>query len=390
MNSSRRISILYIITQSEFGGAQKYVYYLANGLTKEKYEVTVACGIGGLLINRLKESNVEVVPIPELVREISPLKDCLAFIRLIRVIRKGKFHIVHTNSTKAGILGRLAAKLAGVPIVLFTTHGFVLNEPMGWLRKLVFSIAERIAGYFTDIIIAVTEADRQTVIKYNIVQPHRIITIHNGLDTDAFKNSIMYKLGQKREELGLPSDRKIIVGIVANFYPTKGLQYFIKAAKLVKKAFPETLFVIIGDGQQREELKELVDKLGLTASILFKGQRDDVAEILPLFDVFVLSSVKEGLPFALLESMAAARPIVATKVGGIPEVIRDGETGYLVPPCDPESLAKAICSLLADKEKAREIGLSAKKRVVSSFSLKKMVEKTEKVYETLLKSKGLL
>jgi glycosyltransferase involved in cell wall biosynthesis len=375
--------LLLIITKSEFGGAQKHVYYLATRLPRDRYEVSVACGTGGLLIPKLREAGIEVIPIPNLVREINPIRDFLALLDLFRLIRRKRPHIVHTNSTKAGFLGRLAAKLAGVPVIIFTAHGFVLNEPLGLLKRLLFYAVERIGGMLSDLIIAVSEADRQLAINFKIINPNRIITIHNGLD-------ISYSTIEQKSKavLGLQDDHRII-GTVANFYPTKGLPFFIQAIPYVRDVFPETNFVIVGDGRQRSELERLTTELGLDSCLFFLGQRDDVSQILPLFDVFVLPSVKEGLPYALLEAMAAARPVVATAVGGVPEVIMDGQTGLLVPPKDPEALAQAIITFLRNPERARAMGEAGRKRVLEHFTVERMVAETERVYQELLAQKGL-
>ena len=379
------VQVLLLVTQSEFGGAQKYVYYLATRLPKDRYKVSVACGTGGLLIPKLRQAGIEVIPIPNLVGrpEIDPVRDSLAFLELLRLIRHKRPHIIHTNSTKAGFWGRLAAKLAGVPVIIFTAHGFVLNEPRGPLKRLIFYVAERIGGMLSDLIIAVSEADRQLAIGCKIISPDRIVTIRNGLD-------VIHSIIEQRSkaEIGLP-DGYQIVGTVANFYPTKGLPFFIRAIPYVRDEFPEACFVIVGDGQQRPELERLTAELDLNSCVLFLGQRDDVPQILPLFDVFVLPSVKEGLPYALLEAMAAAKPVVATAVGGVPEVVVDGQTGLLVPPRDPEALAQAIITLLRNPGRARAMGEAGRQRVLEHFTVERMVAETERVYQALLVRKGL-
>jgi len=380
--------LLLVITQSELGGAQKYVYYLATCLPKDGYGINVACGTGGLLIPRLREAGIEVSPIPNLVREIHPIRDSLAFLDLLRLIRRKRPHIVHTNSTKAGFLGRLAAKVAGVAVIIFTAHGFFLYEPF-WTKttRLFYTFVERLGGILSDVVIAVSEADRQKIIRYKVVQPNRIVIIHNGLEIDALNKAFDTTIiNQNNIEL---SDNDTIIGMVANFYPIKGLQFFIEAAEQVKHIFPEVKFIIVGDGEQRPELEKLRSALGLNSYVLFLGQRDDVPKILPLFDVFVLPSVKEGLPYALLEAMAAARPVVATTVGGVPEVVVDGQTGLLVPPGNPEALARAIIALLQDPERAHAMGQAGRKRVLEHFTVERMVAETERVYQELLARKGL-
>ena len=375
--------LLLVITQSEFGGAQKYVYYLATRLPRNRYDVTVACGTGGRLIPKLQDANIDVIQIPNLLREINPIQDLLAFLHLLRIIRKKRPHIVHANSTKAGFLGRLAARLAGVPIVLFTAHGFFLYEPFwGPEKRFAYTLIEWLGARLSDCIIAVCEADRQKIIERNIASPDSIFVVHNGLEC----NHSAPAWDSRRFEQD-SSEKGKIVGTVANFYPIKGLRYFIEGAALVKQIMPEVRFAIVGDGEQRVELRTLARRLDLDPEMLFLGHRDDVLELLSLFNVFVLPSVTEGLPFALLEAMAAAKPVVATAVGGVPELIMDGQTGLLVPPRDPQALAEAIISLLRDPERAKAMGMAARQRVLSHFTVDRMIIKTEQIYRRLLSKK---
>lgn len=375
--------VLHIITLSEWGGAQKYVYYLATRVPKEKYRITVTCGGDDELIDILRDKNVRVIPQRYLVREINPIKDFLAFIKLYKLMRREKVQIVHCNSSKAGILGRLAAKLAKIPVVIFTAHGLVINEPMHWLKRQIFTFCEKIAGRFSDAIITVSEYDKQTAIKYKITHPKKIIIIHNGLDIKEFFSAIKISAEEKKKELELEKEDRI-VGIVANFYPVKGLKFFIQAARYVSSTLSRVKFVIVGDGKEREMLQALVRQLNLEEKVLFLGYREDVPEILQIFDVFVLSSLKEGFPFTILEAMITGLPIVATRVGGIPEVIQHTKSGLLVPPGDSQELAKNIISLLKDKSRAEKIALGAKKRILSNFVLDSMLKQTEELYQELL------
>jgi len=379
-----KYKVLLVITQSEFGGAQKYVYYLATSLPKDRYDVTVACGAGGLLIPKLQEAGIDVIQVPSLLREINPIQDFFAFIQLFRIIREKRPHIVHANSTKAGFLGRLAARLAGVPIVLFTAHGFFLYEPF-WRteERFMYVCIEWLGAKLSDRIIAVCEADRQKMIAYSIASPYRILVVHNGLE---FSHLVSARNPQRLRQDSSEVEGKL-VGTVANFYPIKGLHYFIEGAALVKQVMPEVRLAIVGDGEQWRELRNLARQLDLDPETLFLGHRDDVPELLPLFDVFVLSSVAEGLPFALLEAMAAARPVVATAVGGVPELILDGQTGLLVPPKDPQALAEAVISLLKNSSRARAMGLAARQRVLSHFTVDRMIAETEQIYRRLLAKK---
>lgn len=387
MQFSEKTKLLYLITQSEFGGAQKYVYSLATSISRERYEIFVGCATGGELIRRLQQANIKVFPIPELEKErFTPMKDLSAFRSIWRLIRQVNPTIVHANSTKAGFWGRLAARLAGVPVIIFTAHGFILNEPMGLAEWLLFWAIEFIGVNAGDAIITVSEFDRRTAVQY-LILPSSLLRIWNGIEIDSFQNTpALLSIKDPKSDLGIsPDDRT--VGTVANFYENKGLRYFLQAAARVRRVFPKTSFIIIGDGQARPALEDLSAQLDLKNSIHFLGRQKDVLQWMPFFDVFVLSSLKEGMPFSLLEAMSTARPVVGTAVGGIPEAVIDGKTGILVPPRNPEAIANAIVSLLKNPMRAREMGEAGRKRVLECFTLEKMVKETEAFYQALLLKK---
>lgn len=387
MRFSGKTKVLYLVTQSEFGGAQKYVYSLATSLSRESYEIFVGCGPGGELIPRLQQADIKVFPIPNLEKErFTPMKDLSAVRSLCRLIRQVNPTIVHANSTKAGFWGRVAARLAGVPVIIFTAHGFILNEPMGLAEWLLFWAIEFTGASVGDAIITVSEFDRRTALHY-LIFPSSILTIWNGIEIDSFQNTpTLSSVKTPKSSLGLPLHDRT-VGTVANFYENKGLQYFVQAAARVRRVFPEANFIIIGDGRERPALENLSAQLDLKNSIHFLGRQNDVLQWMPFFDVFVLSSLKEGMPFSLLEAMSTARPVVATAVGGIPEVVMDGKTGILVPPRNPDAIANAIVSLLENPMRARKMGEAGRKRVLECFTLEKMVRETDALYQALLLKK---
>lgn len=379
------IRLLLLVTQSDNGGAQKYVYSLATGLPRDRYDVTVACGGNGPLIDKLQRKAIRVVRIPALTPDMVPsIKDLLAFEEIFSFLRQSSFHIVHTNSTKAGFLGRVAAKIAGVPIIVFTAHGFVLNERLSLIWRLLFAGVEFSAGRISDVIITVSEKDRETGLKYRIAPPEKIITIYNGIDVGDLGRT--WNENNKREQLGL-KDSGILVGTVANLYRTKGLPYLLYAARIVADEYPDIHFIIIGDGNERAELLELSRKLKLDQTVLLLGQRNDVPEILPLLDIFVLPSIKEGLPFALLEAMAIGKPVVATTVGGILEIISSGKNGILVPPGNPQALARAITDLILDPGTASRIGVAGRETILQNFTMARMIRQTRDIYEELVRQK---
>ncbi|HEX2912499.1 MAG TPA: glycosyltransferase family 4 protein [Chloroflexia bacterium] len=382
----KKVRLLLVITQSETGGAQKYVRDLATGLPREQYEVKVVCGGNSKLVTDLQREGVEVTALECLVREINPVKDWKAFTALRKIIKAWQPRIVHTNSSKAGLLGRLAARSCNTPVILHTAHGFVLSEPLSLPVKTFYWIAEKAGAIAGNHTIAVSESDRRLALRFGLTAPSKITTIYNGIEIQP-DESPAGQFEDLRLAAGLPPEKKL-VGTVANFYPTKGLSYFISACAQVKKVFPDCHFVLIGDGEERALLERQVQELELCQDVTFKGRCEDAWRMMHSLDVFVISSVKEGLPFSLLEAMAQERPIVATRVGGIPEVLREGEFGRLVAAGEPQALAKEIIDLLEHPAAARELGRQARCRVLESFTLDKMISSTHQLYQKQLAVKG--
>lgn len=424
---SRTKKILYIVTQAEWGGAQKYVYDLATALSSrgipsrrddegsrpistglphpafgvarndDSFEILVAAGENknGELFEKLSQKGIKTIYLKNLVRAINPLTDFGGLMEIVRLIRKERPDIIHLNSTKVSVLGSLAAKLLVVSCksrVIYTVHGWVFNEPLSNWQKFFYLWAEKFTAFFKDKIICVSEYDRQVAIKNNFSEK-KLITIHNGLSlTD--KNFLekeeakkILNLPLEIEEIatsrqgGTRNDIKKtkIIGTIANFYPTKGLNYLIEAADSVRKKFPDILFVLIGEGQQREFLNKKINQLNLQNN--FKLVKiADAYRYLKAFDIFVLSSVKEGLPYTILEAMAAELPIVATRVGGIPEMIEGGVSGFLVEPKDSENLAKKISQMLENSDLAKNLAQKAKEKYEREFGFEKMIDKTKALY----------
>ena len=360
---AQQSKILYIITQSEWGGAQRYIFDLATELQKDNFEVEVATGDHGPLIKKLSTVGIKTHLIPHLVRKIKLFTDLHAYFEIKKLCQTVKPDIVHLNSSKAGVIGAIAARHAGVKKVIYTVHGFVFNEPMSALKKKLYLFAEKFSSRYKDTLITVSEFDKKTGVKNTIAPPQKFVTIHIGI-----KQIDYLEKKEAREKLQLPLDKKII-GTIANFYPTKGLPFFIAAAALLIKQDPTLLFAMIGDGALRQDLESQIRDLKLENKVILLGTIDDAQRYLKAFDVFTLSSVKEGLPYVILEALQAQVPVVATNVGGIPEI--DGIA--LVPPKRADLLAQAITQALTTPVKI-EATLS------EEFSLERMVSKTKKIY----------
>lgn len=380
-------NVLIVITSSHFGGAQRYVLDLATHLPTFGWQATVVCGVGGQLVPMLRQKEIEVIELPSLRRKISPTKD-LKTAQLIRqMIASGKYDLVHANSSKAGLLGRLAAWMENCPSV-FTAHGFVLSEPLSPPKKILYWLLELGGGRVASQIIAVSNQDRQLAINYKLCPPRKIITIHNGVNLKTYQDP--------KEEFGVSSqirnnltpNTSFVLGAVANFYPTKGHHILLPALSMLQKQGYEFECLLIGDGYLKSQVMTQARLLGLSEKVHFTGWRDDVPQILATLDLFVLPSIKEGFPFAILEAMASGLPIVATDVGGIAEVISHGQNGLLVPPKRADLLANAISGLMSDPKRRRELGERARLSV-SALSVERMVAQTVRIYDGILSEKSL-
>ena len=373
MSMENKIKILQLITLGEQGGAQKHFLSLVNDLPADRYDITAACGGAGELLQKITRPEVKKVHIPELIREISPRQDLQAFAKITSLIKKEKFAIVHTHSSKAGVLGRLAAALSGTPIILFTAHGFVFLEPLPLFKKAIYFLAEKISAFWTTGLITVSARDGQ--VARRLISKNKISVIPNGLDPWPYTFEIRDE--QYIRELGLDPAKKII-GAIANFYPTKGLKYLLEALASLKD--PSLQLAIAGQGPLEYGLRNLAEKLNIKDQVFFLGERSDVPKLIRQFDLFVLPSLKEGFPYVVLEAMAAGRPIVSTNVGGIPEMLTD--EAILVPPADSRALAEKIKSVLNDPG-SLEKAAHYPEVIRNKFSEKIMLQKTEELYTSL-------
>jgi len=381
----KKYKILRIVTNStkEPGGAANHVYYLVTKIDQKKYLTTVACGRGQDLISKLKRANIEVKVIPTMIRKPSFGHDFLTVLHLYRIIRHDSYDIIATHGSKAGFLGRVAAFLARAPIIVFTAHGFIFNESMNRLKKRLFIWMERIGSKLTHRIITVSNYDKKSAVLNRVSAEDKLRTIYNGIDVDEFnKNEGNYA----KAAMGL-NDNSLVIGSVANFFPNKGLHCLIEGMSELVKRHPNLALLLVGDGPLRIELMEETKKFNLTDKVFFLGHVDNIPHVLKLFDIFVLPSLKEGFPWAILEAMAAKRAIVATEVGGIPEMIVDGESGVLIKPGDIDSLVRKIHDLLADPQLRDELGEYAQKRVALEFTLKRMIQETEAFYQELIRER---
>ncbi|MEW5768652.1 MAG: GT4 family glycosyltransferase PelF [bacterium] len=384
-----QIKILRIIARLNIGGPAIHTTILTKRLNPERFQSLLVTGREGEhegnMLDLLGETDLKPIVIEELGREISLWDDLKAFFKLYCLIRREKPDLVHTHTAKAGTLGRAAAYLAGVPLIIHTFHGHVLHSYFGPLKTKIFLWMERFLAKITHKIITVSQKQREEILAYGIGDPNKVISIPLGLELDRFINLEPLK-GSLRKELNL-SGQEVLIGIVARLVPIKDHSCFLSAARIVARRHPEAKFLVVGDGELREQLEKQTKKLGLEDRVIFLGFRGDLERVYADLDMVVLSSLNEGLPVAVIEAMASGLPVVATRVGGVIDLVEDEATGRLVPPNDPQALAEGILELLASPTEASKMGRLGRKKVYPSLSAGRLVKDIENLYEELIRNR---
>jgi len=380
--------ILYVITKGNFGGAQRYVYDLATSLPKDKFEVLVACGIndGDALPRKLTEQNIKTISLENSEREINLKKDFKTFKDLIKIFREERPNVVHFNSSKIGLLGALVVlyfKILNLFQIsdfkfraLFTSHGWAFNEQKrSTFSKIIFYLGHYLTVLICDKTIAVSDKTRRDISFLPFIE-NKISVIHNGINY--FE---VLPRDEARLILASKENEKIILFSLSELHNNKGVDIALKALSLLpKEVRDKIIYTVAGDGEERENLQKFISELGINESVRFLGFVPDAKKLLSGADIFLFPSRTENLPYALLEAGVAELPIIATSVGGIPEVIRDMQNGILIHPRNPKEIAEAILYILDHPEKQKEFGGEIKKTVSNFFSLDKMISETLKIY----------
>ena len=388
MSNAKPIRVLHIITRMIVGGAQENTLLSVEGLDRRpEYEVTLASGVDngpeGELLSRAR-TTTRLVIIPELGRDISPLADLKAFWKLYRVIKRGRYHIVHTHSSKAGVLGRLAAKLAGTPFIVHTLHSLVFHEYQPWLVNRTWRVVKKICAPVTDHFISVSSIISQKAIAAGIARPEKFSTIYSGMELDWFLRAQVD--GQAiRREFGIPADAPV-VGKIARLFPLKGHDQLMDAAPEIVRRQPRVRFFLIGDGILYEHLRARAQAAGILDNFVFAGliDRERIPEMLAAMDVVVHTSLREGLARVLPQALAMGKPCVSFDIDGAPEVVIPDQTGYLVKPNDAAGLADCVSRLLDDPQLRAAMGAKGRRHVDPAFRAETMVRQIAEVYELLL------
>lgn len=380
-DNPRKKKILFIVTKSVWGGAQRYVVDLIEYLPRDEFDFAVAAGGRGPLAAKAMESGVPYYEIESFQRDISLRKEILAFFELLAIIRKTKPDIVHLNSSKAAGTGAVAAWLMRVPRIVASTHGWPFHEDLRRWQRLIRKLLVKIGILFQDAVICVSEFDYNTGIQIKIAPRKKLVPIHNGVDQ---KKHVFLERARAREELfrraKIEAKNYFIIGTIAEYTKNKGLYYLLEAANQIIKVEPRAIFMLVGWGEEREFLRETIEKFHLEKHVFLIENLPEAFSYLKAFDVFILPSLKEGFAYTLLEASLAELPIVTTRVGGNPEIIENLKNGILINSASPEEIISAISYLMRDASDRMNLGAAARAKVVKDFSIESMVRETQRVY----------
>lgn len=384
----RRVRILRIVTRLNTGGPATHLTTLARALDPDRYEQWLAAGREGAGEESMRPfveaQGVRLIAVPEMVgtSRLGPA-DVAAMARIRRLIREVRPDIVETHTTKAGIVGRLAARLEGSPVVVHVYHGHVLQGHYGTIKTWFARSAERALARVSDRLLAVSGRVKDDLVKFKVAPPDRISVVEPGLDL-GLMGRLRDARGALRHEPGL-DQRAPLVGIVGRVTGIKNHRLFLTAAARLLAVRPDVHFVVVGDGDLGPEVRTLARRLGLSSRVTFTGWRHDLSRIYADLDVLVSCSKSEGTPFAIIEAMAAGCPVVATAVGGVPDLIDDQVSGLLVPPGEPAPLAAAVLRLIRDPGFARALARSAADRVETRFGAGRLASDMDALYTELLR-----
>lgn len=381
-----RLGVTHVITMLELGGAQRNTLYTVAHLDRERFAPGLVAGPGGILDDEARAlPDVPFATCLHLRREPHPVRDLLALLDLRRRFREERPAIVHTHSSKAGVLGRLAASLAGVPAIVHTVHGWGFHPGQSPPVRAFYVALERLAARATSRLVAVSRANAEKGARARVAPAAAFRVIRSGVELDRFRRAA--GSGAFRAELGIGPEVPL-VGMVACLKPQKLPVDFVRVAARVAERFPRAVFVLAGDGVLRPEVEAEAARAGLGDRFRLLGWREDPERIVGDLDVLVLTSLHEGLPRVVPEAMAAGKPVVATAVDGTPEAVTDGVTGYLAEPGDVERLAEGVIRLLSDPELRERFGAAARERC-DEWDIDRMVRDQEALYEELAVEIGL-
>ena len=384
----RPLRVLHIITRMIVGGAQENTMLSCALIDKDRFPSELLCGPEtgreGSLHEECRARGVRVLLEPRLARRTDPLLDLIALVNLTRFLRRGRYDIVHTHSSKAGILGRIAARLAGVPVVIHTAHGWPFSREESSATRALWINLERLCAGLCDAMVVVGSADRDVGLELGVGRAARYHLIRSGIELDVFRDASIDR-DVVRSRLGLPAEA-FVIGTVGRLARQKAPLDLLAAFVDVARERAEAHLVMVGDGPDRDAVESAVARAGLADRVHLLGLRRDVPELLRAFDVFALASHWEGLPRVLPQAMAAGLPIVATRVNGSPDAIGQGDNGWLVEVGDSRAMAGHLLELAKDRALVRRMGERGRERV-EEFSARRMVDQLASLYGSLASAK---
>jgi glycosyltransferase involved in cell wall biosynthesis len=376
---NKKNKIGYIITRSDWGGAQRYVFDLCTHLPNDQFDCFVITGGNGILIEKLRKQNIKVYALPSLERGMSLFKDLKSFWEIKKILKKERPNTVHLNSSKIGGLGALAARICGIKNIIFTAHGWAFNEDRNVFEKIIIKIAIWISLILNTKIICVSKKILDEAPKF-LISKNKFILIYHGIKPIEFLEK-----AEAREFLISNFEAPVSllketfwIGTISELTKNKGVEFTIRAIAQLKNI--DFHFIIIGEGELKNYLKKLAQNLDIENQIHFCGMIDNAAKYLKAFDIFTLTSITEALGYVLIESGLAEIPVIASDVGGIPEIIEHYKTGVLVTPKDFKSIAQAIDKLLKDESLRATLAQNLKEKAQTNFSFEKMVKETINFY----------
>jgi len=387
--TENKAKILFVITKSNFGGAQRYVYELATRFKSEGYDAAVALGGDGLLKTKLEADGVPVFQIDAAQRDISITKEFKVLWRLFCIMRKFRPEIVHLNSPKIGGLGAVAARLCSVRKIVYTNHGWPFKEVRPEIQLILIRMFSWLTVFLGGTTIVLSESDYDAVKRWPLIGK-KLVIVPNGLSPFTAKNKdeALERLIGKAKADRVAAEGWTVIGTISELHKNKGLDYALEGIRLyvehietdthIKPAF---IYVIMGEGERRAELEAQIREKGLEGHVVLAGKIDDAREYLTAFDIFLLASVKEGLPYAILEAGYAGVPVISTSVGGIPGVIKNLETGLLIPPARPTEIKNALIYIEEHPEIKATLAAALKKEVAETYDFDIVAKKIEAVYK---------
>ena len=390
-NLQRKIKVAHIIARMITGGADENTLFTMEGLDKNKYEVDLITGeeFDESILNKVKNNLFGIIQIKGLKWKLNFLHDPIVLLKLIKLLKRKGYDIVHTHTTKAGILGRIAARISGVPVIVHGLHGSTFQAFNSRLLNWLLFLFERLTGRYTDAYISVSRIISETYIKKGIGKKDNHFTVYSGIELTKFyqaRDKINHK--EKYEKLGIHAG-DFIIGNVARLELRKGHKFLLEVFRNIvekQKDCPAKL-LIIGEGNKREGLENYVKELNLEGKVIFAGYREDVEELMAVMDIFVLTSLREGLPRVLVQAAAVGMPSVVFNVDGVSEIIKDNYNGFLVDVKNLEELENRILQYMNNKELVLLHGRNGREFIKNKWSIKGMVDRIDKIYQNLVREK---